>query len=72
MAFIKYIPSDQIDPRHRVSDDDNILQIHGIHSRVLKLHYQLYVELMHGPGPVTRIQREMIGTVVSAMNGCVY
>ena len=72
MAFIEYIPSDQIDPRHRVSDDDNILQIHGIHSRVLKLHYQLYVELMHGPGPITRIQREMIGTVVSAMNGCVY
>ncbi|MFT5301904.1 MAG: hypothetical protein ACI87E_000945 [Mariniblastus sp.] len=72
MAFIKYLDPAQIPAADRVADNDNILQIHGVHSRVLKLHYDLYLELMHREGPVSRVQREMIGTVVSSINGCVY
>ena len=72
MAFIKYLPKDQIDPDDLVSDDDNILQIHGLHSRVMRLHFNLYMEVMHRPSPLTRAQREMIGTMVSAINGCHY
>ena len=72
MAFISYLPKDEIPTEDQVSDDDNIIQIHGVHSRVLKLHYDLYIELMHRPGPLSRVQREMIGTVVSSLNGCVY
>ncbi len=72
MAFIQYVPEDQIPVKDRVPDQDNILRVHGIHSRVMKQHYDLYVELMHRRGPLSRVQREMIATVVSATNGCHY
>ena len=72
MAFIPYQADDQIPPGDRVTDRDNIIRIHGIHSRVMRQHYQLYVELMRGPGPLSRIQREMIAVVVSTINGCHY
>ena len=72
MAFIKYVSKEKIPEADQVSDDDNIIGIHGIHSRILKLHYDLYIELMHRPGPLTRVQREMIGTMVSSLNGCNY
>lgn len=72
MAFIEYVSLGLIPEADRVSDDDNILRIHGVHSRVMKLHFELYVELMHKPSPLSRVQREMLGTMVSAMNGCVY
>ena len=72
MAFIKYLPQDEIAPAHRIDDDDNILRVHGIHGSVMRLHYDLYVELMHRHSPLSRIQREMIATMVSAMNCCEY
>jgi hypothetical protein len=37
---------------------DNILRIHGVHSRVMRLHFDLYIELMRASGPLTRVQRE--------------
>lgn len=72
MAFIHYVPEDQIPVEDRVTDKDNILRIHGVHSRVMKQHYDLYVELMHRRGPLSRVQRELIAMVVSATNGCHY
>lgn len=72
MAFIKYVPEDQIPAEDRVSDTDNILRIHGVHSRLMRRHYDLYVELMHRRGPLSRVQRELIAVVVSAANGCHY
>jgi alkylhydroperoxidase family enzyme len=72
MAFIRYVPPDQIPPSDRVADDDHIIQVHGVHSAVLRQHFDLYAELMRGPGPLTRIQREMIAVVVSAANHCHY
>ena len=72
MAFIRYVPDNEIPPSDRVADDDNILRIHGVHSAVMRQHYDLYAELMRGAGPLTRIQREMIAVVVSAANHCHY
>ena len=72
MAFIKYIPEEQIPPQNRVADKDNIIQIHAVHSKVMKQHYELYLELMRRPGPISRIQREMIAILVSALNKCHY
>ena len=72
LAFIPYHSEDQIPADDRVADRDNIIRIHGVHSRVMRQHYNLYVELMRGPGPLSRIQREMIAVVVSAANGCHY
>lgn len=72
MAFIWYVPEDQIPGADRVPDQDNILRVHGVHSRVMRLHYDLYDELMWKPGPLSRVQREMIAVVVSSVNGCHY
>ena len=72
MAFIDYVPDDAIDSEDRVPDDDNILRIHGVHPRVLRQHFELYRELMYGPGPLSRIQRETIAVAVSAVNRCEY
>jgi len=72
MAFIEYRSRDEIPASCRVGDDDNILRIHGIHPEVMKHHYDLYLELMHGAGPLTRAQREMLAVLISGINGCRY
>lgn len=72
MAFIDYVSEDEIPPEDRVSDHDNILRVHGVHSRTMRQHYDLYRELMYAKGPLTRIQRETIAVVVSAENRCRY
>ncbi len=51
---------------------DNILKIHSLNPPSLKAHIILYRTLMYGKSGLTRAQREMIGTVVSAMNRCEY
>ncbi len=72
MAFIDYRDLDSISPEDRLPDEDNILRVHAVHSRVMKLHYDLYMELMYRSGPLTREQREMIGVTVSHANSCHY
>jgi alkylhydroperoxidase family enzyme len=72
MAFIPYLPGDQIPEDARVPDKDHIIRIHAVHPAVMKLHYDLYRELMHAPGSLTRRQRELIAVRVSAINGCHY
>jgi hypothetical protein len=72
MAFIRYVDPDELPGAGRVPDSDNILQIHGVHPEIMRQHYELYQQLMHGPGPLTREQREMLGVRVSALNGCHY
>ena len=72
MAFIRYLSDDELPAGERVPDDDNILRIHGAHPAVMRQHYELYREVMHGPGPVSRRQREMIAVRVSALNKCHY
>ncbi len=72
MAFIRYVPPEAIPPEDRVTDQDNILRIHGVHARTGPLHNALYRELMYAAGPLTRPQREMIAVAVSARNACRY
>jgi len=72
MALISYVPDDQIPEPDRVPDRDNILRIHGVHPRTMRLHYDLYLELMRGPSPLSRLQREMLAVLVSAANRCQY
>lgn len=72
MAHIEFVPPDEIDPADRVNDDDHIIQVHSIHSRVMKLHYELYLELMHKSGPLSKYQKELIAVSVSAANSCHY
>lgn len=72
MAFIRYKPDHELAPAERVPDPDNIIQIHAIHPAVMRQHYELYREVMHGPGPLTRREREMLAVRVSALNSCRY
>ncbi|MFQ5583829.1 MAG: hypothetical protein ACE5GL_05285 [Calditrichia bacterium] len=72
MAFIKYIPEEHIPEANRVPDKDNIIQIHSIHSKVMRQHYELYIEIMRKKSPLSRMQREMIAVTVSGLNKCRY
>ena len=72
MAFIPYFRPEDRPPEERVPDQDNILRIHGVHPRTMRLHYDLYLELMHAPGPLSRVRRELIAVAVSGINGCHY
>lgn len=72
MAFIPYASDDRVPAEDAVPDRDHIIRIHGVHPRAMRHHYDLYAELMRGPGPLSRVQREMIAVVVSAANRCHY
>ena len=72
MAFIPYVDDGDLPEGDRVPDTDHIIRIHGLHPATMRHHYELYVELMRRPGPLSRVQREMIGVTVSALNGCHY
>jgi len=50
----------------------NILKVQSLNQDALKAHLDLYLTLMFGKSGLTRIQREMIATVVSATNNCDY
>jgi alkylhydroperoxidase family enzyme len=51
---------------------DHIMKVHSLNPQSMLDHEQLYKTLMYGRSPLTRVQREMIATVVSALNHCVY
>ncbi len=50
----------------------NILKIHSLAPRTLSTHMALYEAVMHSPGDLSRVQREMIAVVVSSLNHCHY
>lgn len=81
MAWIKVIQEDEADGRLKALYDkytdpwggvDNILKIHSLNVKSLQTHFDLYAHLMRGPSDLSRIQREMIAVVASAVNHCHY
>jgi hypothetical protein len=50
----------------------NIMKIHSLSPQSMRDHRALYRTLMFGPSPLKRYQREMVGTVVSALADCHY
>jgi uncharacterized peroxidase-related enzyme len=50
----------------------HIFKIQSLNPPSMLAHHALYQALMFGRSPLTRIQREMIASVVSAINGCEY
>ena len=81
MAWIKMIAEDQAEGQLRTyykkygspfEGVDNILKIHSLNPESLRHHYELYRHLMTGPSGLSRMQREMIGIVVSKINACHY
>lgn len=81
-AWIRMVPEEEtegelaelyreyMDPIHGVVD--NILKVHGIRPKTLRDHGQLYRTTMYGPSELSRVEREMIAVVVSAINECHY
>jgi alkylhydroperoxidase family enzyme len=57
------------DPRGHV---DHILTIHGLHPESLAVHAALYRLAMRPTPDLSRLDRETIAVVVSAVNGCHY
>ncbi|MFM2033176.1 MAG: hypothetical protein RLZZ297_1941 [Chloroflexota bacterium] len=50
----------------------NIVSIMSQNPRVMKASMDMYGALMHGPSSLSRGQREMLATVTSSINHCVY
>ena len=50
----------------------NVFRAESMEPDVLSHQVDIYVNLMMGPGPLTRGEREMIAVVVSAANKCAY
>ncbi|MDA7950532.1 MAG: peroxidase-related enzyme [Pirellulaceae bacterium] len=52
---------------------DNVLTIHSLRPRTLAAHLALYKAAIHSrPNDLSPRERELVGTVVSALNGCHY
>ena len=52
--------------------EDNVTMVHSLNPKSMKLHYDLYAHLMRGKSDLSRVQREMIAVVTSALNRCHY
>lgn len=81
MAWIDYVGADGLADSVRAlcarwkrawSDVDNVIRIHGASPATLHGHLALYEAVLHGESPLSRLQRELIGVVVSAINRCEY
>jgi uncharacterized peroxidase-related enzyme len=81
MAWIRVIQEDEAQGALKALYDqmiepwggvDNILKIHSLNPPSLNGHFDLYRILMFGRSELSRVQREMIAVVVSAINQCRY
>jgi alkylhydroperoxidase family enzyme len=50
----------------------HIVGVHSLHPAAMEGHVQLYRAIMFGASPLTRVERESIAVVVSAINDCFY
>lgn len=50
----------------------NVMRVHSLDPGSIRLHMDLYLHLMFGKSTLTRLEREMIAVVVSAINKCHY
>ena len=50
----------------------HIVHIMSVNPRALRDSIGFYITIMMGESPLTRVQREMLATVVSAENHCHY
>ena len=81
MAFIRTIADDEAEGLlarlykeaiGRVGKVFNVLRVQSQHPKTLRISTQLYAEIMHRPGALSRLQREMLAVTVSRTNACAY
>jgi hypothetical protein len=51
---------------------DHVLKIHGPMPATLEEHLAFYQGILRRPGPLSRVECEVVGVVVSGRNGCLY
>lgn len=51
---------------------DHVLRIHGPMPATMEEHLSFYQGILRRPGPLSRVECEVIGIVVSGRNGCLY
>lgn len=81
MAWIKQVPVEEATGLLKQQFDAaleragrvwNIIRVMSQNPEAMSASMSLYGALMHGPSPLSRQQREMLATVVSAELTCVY
>jgi alkylhydroperoxidase family enzyme len=81
MPWIKQIPHDEATVLLKKELDAavaragrvwHIVHVMSLNPRVMKASMEHYGAIMFGPSPLSRVQREMLATVVSAEVGCHY
>ncbi len=50
----------------------NIMKVHSLQPEAMMAHSNFYKTIMFGSSELSRRQRELLATVVSALNGCAY
>jgi len=50
----------------------HILRVQSLNPEALDASMRMYLALMRGPGPLTRLEREAIAVTVSRVNECFY
>ena len=66
---LKKVYNQIIESRGKLAE---IHKIQSLNPEALTAHMDLYMSIMFGKSPLRRYQREMLGVVVSAANGCAY
>jgi alkylhydroperoxidase family enzyme len=81
MAWIEKIEPDRAKgPLKEIYDDAvrragrvfEIVKLQSLRPDILKVWLEYYKVVMFGPSDLTRVEREMVATVVSRTNGCHY
>jgi uncharacterized peroxidase-related enzyme len=66
---LKEIYDEILDARGKMS---NIMRIQSLHPKAMRAHMDLYLSVVYGRSKLRRPDRELLATVVSALNDCAY
>jgi len=81
MAWIRVIDEADAEGKLRECYDEikkargkiaNIMKVHSLQPEAMQAHLNFYREIMFRSSGLSRRQRELLATVVSALNGCAY
>ena len=81
MSWIKTVPEDEADgvltgiydqTNAKFGHVINLVKIQSLSPETMSISRQLYSHLMTKSGGLSRLQRVLIATVVSKINGCYY
>jgi len=81
MAWIKVLEKNEADPmlkeiytyiERRRGKLSNIMKVQSLDPRSIETHMEFYLSVMFSKKGLSRVEREMIGVVVSRINGCEY